>query len=92
MVIGFFEILERVDGERRGPFRKIAVDACEQVDQVPPFGFGKPHVGLGAHFGRKVEDTREDRARLIGQHEAASTAVPGIRPALDPAVAPRSSA
>src|SRR6266446_537247 len=44
------EIGKFADGERRDTFRKIAVDARENIDQMATLGLGKTDKGLGANF------------------------------------------
>src|SRR4029077_1944002 len=74
------------DGERQDAFRKIAVNAREQIDQVPAIGLGQTGEGLGANLVRQLENARENQPRLLGQDETAGASVSGIGAPVDPAV------
>src|ERR1700738_4265718 len=67
------------DGERRDTFRKIAVDAREQIDQVPAFDLGQTGEGRCPNLVRQLEDASEDPARLLGQDKASGAAVSGLQ-------------
>src|SRR6516162_3065161 len=86
VIIRLVEIGEIIDTQWRGAFRKVPVDASEQVNQAPTLDFGKAGESLTADFVRKIEDASEDRARLIGQDKPASAAVARVGPPFDPAL------
>ena len=65
---------------------KDHVHAPQQVDQLISFLVGQRGKGLLSNLGRKITDTSNDRASLIGQHQPARAAVGGIRPPLYPAL------
>jgi len=62
------------------------VNATQQLDQLLSLVSGKPGKRFAANFVRKIEDTGEDRPRLLGQHEAPGAAIARLRLPLDPTV------
>ena len=80
------EIRELGVGKRWGTFGQITVNTTEEADQVSSLDVGKACESFGTHFVREIEDSGEDRACLLGQHESAGSTVTGIGPPLDPSV------
>ena len=59
---------------------------AQQLDQPAPLLLGKIGERLAPDRARQIQDARENRAGLFGQHQPAGAAVGRIEPALDPAI------